>query len=160
MLPDEAMENIAYEDSNFILVDLRNPYEYNKGFLNNAINIPVSDILNTESIEFFKQMEKDSIIVVFYGNNQREANGPWMLLKQLGFNYTKVLLGGYNYLADEDIDYYDLPEIPAYFVEEPIMDFAAFIEEAGNVPEVETEEEQKIIQPVKRKKKIVAEGGC
>lgn len=160
MLPDEAMEIIAYADSSYIFVDLRNSYEYDKGSLENAINIPVSDILDEESMEFFEQMAVDSIILVLFGYNQREANGPWMMLKQLGFNNMKVLLGGYGYLADEDIDYYDLPEIPPYFVEEASMDFATFIEEAGNQP-LETSNTEKIsIKPVQRKKKIVAEGGC
>ena len=160
MLPDEAMEILAYEDSSFVFVDLRSAHEYNIGFLGNAIHIPVSDILDESSIEFYKRMAKDSVTIILYANDQRAANGPWMLLKQLGFNNMKVLLGGYNYIADEDIDYYDMPEIPEYFVEEPILDFAAFMEEAGSIQVSEAEEQKKTVLPVKRKKKVISEGGC
>ncbi len=162
MLPDEAMEVLAYGDSGYVFIDIRNHYEYDKGYLGNAINIPVSDILSPESIELFNLLEQDSIIVVLYSNTQRETNGSWMLLKQLGINNIKVLLGGYEYMADEDIDYYDMPEIPEYFVEEPFLDFAGFIEEAtsrstaGDQSSVASQK----IQPVKRKKKVISEGGC
>lgn len=160
MLPDEAMEILAYEDSSFIFVDLRNPWEFNKGYLGNAINIPVSDILEEESISFYHQMAKDSVTIILYANDQREATGPWMLLKQLGINNMKILLGGYEYIANEEIDYYDMPEIPEYFVEEPMMDFAAFMETIGSQEINEPEQEKKVIQPVKRKKKVISEGGC
>lgn len=160
MLPDEAMEILAYEDSSFIFVDVRNPNVYQRGYLGNAINIPVSDILDEGSLDFYRLMAADSVTIVFYGKDQREANAPWMLLKQLGFTQMKVLLGGYDYLADESIDYYDMPEIPAYFVEEPALDFAAFMEAAGTQTMEQSSPEPKEIQPVKRKKKVVSEGGC
>ena len=54
-----------------------------------------------------------------------------MLLRQLGFDNTKVLLGGYDYMANEDIDYYDMPEISLYLVEEPQINYAEFIENAS-----------------------------
>lgn len=160
MLPDEAMEILAYEDSSYVFVDLRNPKDYDLGYLGNAINIPVSDILDEEHVEYYRQLEKDSLIIVLYGQDQLQANGPWMILKQLGFTNMKVLLGGYEYMADEDIDYYDQPEIPEYFVEEPFLDFATFMEEASSSSFNETKEEPLQVQPVKRKKKTITEGGC
>lgn len=162
MLPDEAMEIISYGDSASIFIDLRDPYEYQNGFLGEAINIPVSDILLEESIAFFDAMQTDSITVILYANTQLDANGSWMLLKQLGYSNIKVLLGGYNYLANDDIDYYDMPEIPEYFVEEPALLFSEVIENMGsqNFEDAETKTKPQSIQPIKRKKKAVAEGGC
>lgn len=162
IIPDEMMDILTYGDSNSVLIDVRDPYEYNKGYLGEAINIPVSEILKEESISFFEEMEKDSVIVILYGEDQLAANGPWMLLRQLGFSNIKILLGGYDYLADEEIDYYDMPDIPLYLVEEPQINFAEFIEEASlNLGQIEKQiEEPKQIKPVKRKKKVVAEGGC
>ncbi len=65
-------------------------------------------------------------------------------------------------MANEEIDYYDMPEIPLYFVEEPQINFAEFIENTSqNTGQVEEQKETpKQIAPVKRKKKVVAEGGC
>lgn len=160
--PGLVSEILSKEDPSFVFVDLRNPYEYGRGYIGEAINIPVSDILTKESISFFEDMQSNSVAVVLYGKDQLEANGPWMLLRQLGFDNIKILLGGYDYMTDEDIDYYDMPEIPLYFVEEPQINYAEFIENAslnsGQI--VEETEEPKQIAPVKRKKKVVAEGGC
>ncbi len=162
MLPDEAMEIISYGDSLSVLVDLRNPYEYQKGFLGEAINIPVSDILQDESLAFFKTMQADSITVILYANTQLDANGSWMLLQQLGYTNIKILLGGYNYVTDENIDYYDMPDIPEYFVEEPTIIFSEVISNMSSqsYEQTETENKPQTIQPIKRKKKAVAEGGC
>ncbi|MCF8367509.1 MAG: hypothetical protein K9G76_00610 [Bacteroidales bacterium] len=163
MLPDEAMEIMAYGDSSYQFIDLRNPYDFNKGFLGNAINIPVSDILEKESFEFFNQLEEDSVILVLYAENQLQANGAWMILKQLGFSNIKILLGGYSYISNENIDFYNLPDVPEYFVEEPFMDFATLIEEASNPDKSEaftTDNDTQKITPLKRKKKSASEGGC
>lgn len=160
MTPDEAMEILAYGDSAYVFVDVRNPNEYQRGFLGDAINIPVSDILDEGSLDFYRFMAEDSVTIVFYGKDQRAANAPWMLLKQLGFTNMKVLLGGYDYLADENLDYYDMPEIPKYFVEEPAMDFGAFMEDIGSIPLEQASQEPKEIVPIKRKKKTISEGGC
>ncbi len=162
MFADEAMEIISYGDSSCVLVDLRNPYEYQKGFLGEAINIPVSDILQEESLEFFNTMQADSISVILYANTQLDANGLWMLLHQLGYANVKILLGGYNYLTDENIDYYDMPEIPEYFVGEPALIFSEVISNMSSesYEQTETENKPQNIQPIKRKKKAVAESGC
>jgi len=84
-----------------------------------GFNIPVSEILEEESISFFQEMKKDSVIVILFGQDQLDANGPWMLLCHLGLDNVKILLGGYNYLTNEEIGYYNMPEIPLYLVEEP-----------------------------------------
>lgn len=160
--PEKAMKLIDNGLSSFVFVDLRNPYQYNRGFIREAINIPVSDILDNENIDFFQQMQIDSTMVVLYSNNQREANGAWMLLKQLGFNNLIVLLGGYDYLTNKKNDRSDLPEIPTYRVEEPAFDYAAFFDAPGggdNSTE-KTTLEPAAVQPVKRKKKTSSAGGC
>lgn len=76
-------------------------------------------------------MKKDSVTVILYGKDQLEAYRTWMLLRQLGFDNVIVLLGGYDYMADEDINYYDMHEIPLYLVEEPLINYAKFIENAN-----------------------------
>ncbi len=55
----------------------------------------------------------ESLTVILIAETQSEANGPWMLLKQLGYNNLKVMLGGWNYYANP-IDPYDMPETPPY----------------------------------------------
>jgi hypothetical protein len=73
----------------------------------------------------------------------------------------KILLGGYTYLTNENIDSYDMPEIPEYFVEEPAFIFSEVIARIGNGANLEDNSKSvQSIQPIKRKKKSVAEGGC
>ncbi|MEZ5082945.1 MAG: rhodanese-like domain-containing protein [Bacteroidales bacterium] len=163
MTPEEAVEIIANQNSSYIFIDLRNPFEFNKGYFGEAINIPVSDILDKENISFFQQMQNDSIVVVLYSNNQREANGQWMLLRQLGFYNMKVLLGGYNYLVVKKNNPSDLPLIQLYHVEAAALDFAAYFEEEGSGGDKSKEnhpDKTVEVQPVKRKKKNISAGGC
>ena len=160
--PEEAVKLVDDDQTSTVFVDLRNPYLYTRGFIGQAINIPVSDILDNESIAFFHQMQNDSILVVLYSSNQLEANGQWMLLKQLGFNNLKVLLGGYDYFVNQNKDYPELTEAPSYRTEEPLFDYVAFFEEAGdgsNKSEITTQEPVSV-EPVKRKKKTTTAGGC
>ena len=65
-------------------------------------------ILNGENKEFFEGLQSDSITAVLYDYDQTEANGPWMILKQLGYN-VKILLGGYGYHSGETITYLHSP---------------------------------------------------
>jgi rhodanese-related sulfurtransferase len=143
-----------------VLIDLRNPYDFNRGTLENAINIPVSDILDGEYMDLFRQLEEDSAVVVLFSNEEREANGAWMFLRQLGFNSFKVLEGGYQCLVNKGIQEEGKKSGPACSGEEPILDYAAFMAEAGGSPADPVDREPVTIQPVKRTKKTSTEGGC
>lgn len=162
VVPDEAMKTLNFKKSGMVMVDLRNPVQFAKGHLGDAVNIPVSDILNKDNMTFFKQMEKESMTVILYGENQRQANGPWILLKQLGLTNIKVLLGGYSCVINAEASLYKKPETPPYLVEEPILDFGKFIAETRDNSGKSTmaSSTQKKIVPIKRKKKSVVAGGC
>ncbi len=163
MLEDEIFpEDVAfifeYEDPGYTVVDIRNPYDFHKGHLPTAVNIPVPDLLTEENLLFFDLMARDSITVIIYGQRQLEANGPWMVLKQLGYNNIKVMLGGYEYYTTKSLDPYDMPEIPEYLVEEPLFDFAGI--GAQNYTPAASESTAEPVITVRKKKKAVAEGGC
>lgn len=160
MSPEEAEEIIWDEVAGYLFVDLRNPYEYAKGHIENAINIPSVSILNGENKEFFEGLQNDSITAILYDYDQTEANGSWMLLKQLGYN-VKILLGGYGYYSGETYDMFNESKIPQYLVEEPKYNYAEIMEKlsAGGsslIDEVQAE----VIIPTRKKKKSVVEGGC
>lgn len=161
-IPNTSLETLAYGEKGIVMVDVRNSDKFNKGHLGEAVNIPVSDILTSENISFLKQMEQDSMTVILYGANQREANGPWMLLKQIGFNNIKILLGGFSYFKNIEPDLNNRAEEPLYRVEEPVMDFRKFISETRN----DSEKAEAIsshptnVTPVKREKKTQTQGGC
>jgi len=82
-----------------ILIDIRNKFEYGKGHIKGAENISAYDLTNDENITRLKEFRKKGMAVVLYGNTQLEANGPWMVFRQLGFDNVMLLLGGYRYYA-------------------------------------------------------------
>jgi len=161
MSPDEAMEIVYDETAGYQFVDIRNPFEYVKGNIEGSKNIPFQNFLKDEHLNFFDQMLKDSITVVVYGWDQTEANGPWMMLRQLGYNNVKILMGGYGFYSGETFDMFSESEIPQYFVEEPKCNFVEVMESfySGGMVEATTKEFEMIL-PTRKKKSSVVEGGC
>ena len=132
LIPEKAMYYVDENNPSFIFVDIRNPYEYIKGHVPGAINIPLTDLLSKETLKTFDKYARDKITIVVYANTQTEANGSWMLLKQLGYSDIKVLLGGYKYFSKELKENAEVPEIPEYYVEIPKYDFAKIAKEASS----------------------------
>lgn len=158
-------EDVAYytesEDESYFIVDVRDPHSYQNGHITTAENIPVHDFLEKENLKLFDRLQKDSVLVILYGKDQLDANGGWMLLRQLGYDNARVMLGGYNYYSTSSLDLYDLPEIPEYMVEEPMFDFAGMMEEmSGGDFSAQPSDQPEIIVPARKKKKSAVEGGC
>ncbi len=160
MTPDEAMEIVYDETPGYKFIDIRNPYEYVKGNIEGSLNIPFQNLLADENVEFFDEMKEDSITLVVYGWDQTEANGPWMVLKQLGYSNVKILMGGYGFYSGETFDMFYESEIPQYFAEEPQYNFLEVMESFANGSIVEEVEAYETIAPIRKKKKAVVEGGC
>jgi rhodanese-related sulfurtransferase len=159
--PEDLAGIVEFEDSSYTIVDLRNPYEFIKGHIKGALNIPSNSLLDKENIKLFDQFVKDSLIVVLYGQNQLEANGPWMILQQMGYENIKVLLGGYDYFTTGPLDMYDMPEIPDYLVEEPAYDYYGIMEALGSrAPDEASSDQPEVVIPTRKKKETVVEGGC
>jgi rhodanese-related sulfurtransferase len=143
---------------NIILIDVRSQFEYDKGYLKNAINISTPDILSQENQELFKEFKDNKKTVVIYGKNPQEANIPFLLLYQLGYDNLKLLAVENNYLQNKLIT-------SQSEIEKPIADIKAFIDESTkNLKTTNTETDKK--EPIKKvitvqkKKKKAAEGGC
>jgi rhodanese-related sulfurtransferase len=161
IFPEDVFSIIEYGDSGYYFVDIRTPHQFQNSHISGAVNIAVHDFLEWENIKIFDQLQNDSTTVVIYGSDQRQANGAWMFLKQLGYNNIKVMLGGYDYYTTGPLDLYDMPDIPEYLVEEPICDFAAEIETLGGSNFESTPSEgPEVVVPARKKKKAAAEGGC
>lgn len=74
-------------DSGAVLIDVRTPEEFAEGHLDNAINIPVSDIPRAD-LSFLT----DSQQIVVYCRSGRRSHNAEQLLENLGF--TQVHNGG------------------------------------------------------------------
>lgn len=162
--PDEAMEWM-YDSSMAVFVDIRAINEYENGHLENALNIPITQLLAPENKVLYDQWLRDSSVVVLYGNNQLEANAPWMLMYQLGYTNMRVLLGGYGYIDRLYLD--ALEEGEVYTLEDPAYDYAGIIEGVKKEKELaklkkEAPKKQEVKKPVvvQKKEKKASEGGC
>jgi rhodanese-related sulfurtransferase len=161
ILPEDVAYYVDFEEPGFVYVDLRNQYDHIKGSVPTSINIPQTELLEKASLEFFDEMAADSLTVVLYGRDEATATGPWLLLRQLGYENIKVMKGGWEYYANESLDPYDMPEVPKYMVEEPAYDFAAIMELMESSPAASASDDMpEVVIPKRKKKKNVVEGGC
>lgn len=154
--PEDIDALLESEDEKYVFIDVRSAYDFQKNHIPRAINIPGDEILEKKNMKLFEDLQSDSALIVLYGIDQMEANGPWMILFQLGFSNSKVLLGGYSAYQKINNGFAEVN----YFVEEPIEDFAAIIENA-EIPQLQNDlYEPEIIIPVERVKNDIEEGGC
>jgi rhodanese-related sulfurtransferase len=155
--PEDAM--MLVYDSTWVFVDVRSVGDYLRGHLENAHSIPASTLLDKETKKLFDGWHADSLTVVLYGNNELQASAPWMLLYQLGYTNTRLLMGGMNYIDKLYDD--ELGENETYDVEKPAYDYAGIISAAS----ANSGSSNNALQPkkkvvVRKKKKKAAEGGC
>ena len=144
-------------NSEHVLIDIRNQFDFEKGHLENAINIYAPEILNEQNSEVFNELKEDNKTLILYGNSPNDVLGLYMLLYQLGYNDLKILTIEINYsqnkLITKDI-----------VIEKSVADVNAFINEsvkkAAVKPKPIIKPKPKKVITVKKKKKKAPEGGC
>ncbi|MBE9488758.1 MAG: rhodanese-like domain-containing protein [Bacteroidetes bacterium] len=139
----------------FVLIDIRNKFEFEKGHLENAINIHSPELLNETSSKVFKELKEKNKIAILYGSNPTEANTPFMILYQLGYT-SKILLVENSYLQNKLIT-------KNSEIGKSVADINAFIIESQKNAAIKPKPKKKLpkkIIPVKKKKKLPVEGGC
>ncbi|MCL7752612.1 rhodanese-like domain-containing protein [Polaribacter sp. Z022] len=143
-------------DTNNVLIDIRNTFEFEKGSLNNAINIQPSEFLSEENLNLFKTFKKENKTVLLFGNNPEEVNLPYLLLSQLGYDNIKLLTLEIKYIQNN----FFTKNSP---VETYKNDINAFINESlknsgSKIINKPKPKKKRIV--VRQKKKKTAEGGC
>ena len=140
-----------------VLIDIRGAFEFEKGHLENAINIHTPDFLNEDNLSIFKELKESNKTAVLYGKNPEEVNLPFLLLHQLGYDNMKLLT--------VELDYYQNKLITKNCdIETSKADITTFINES--IKNADTNAViQKVNSPkktiiVRQKKKKTAEGGC
>jgi hypothetical protein len=107
-----------------------------------------------------RELEENGMTIVLYGNDQLEANGPWMVFRQLGLNNVKVLLGGYDFYKDWKDMLGDTYYEDSYLLGAPRFDYAEVAASTAAVSGDQDEGTQKPVTVKRKKKTGVAEGGC
>lgn len=150
-------------ESKLIFVDIRSPFEYVKGSLPQAVNVPAAELLTKENIEWLEKLKKARATVIVFGNTQSEANAPTLVLRQTGYDNVYMLSGGISQLlavmnADTSIKVPKHAEVAGY-------PYAELIKKLSEAPAIEEKPapkpkvvERVIPAPVQRER--VVEGGC
>ena len=155
--PTPAAKIINSDRANYRFIDLRTRREYDNGHIEGAININTHDILEDKNLELLRD---EKYINVLYHSNHAKACSPWMLLRQLGMSNNKLLVGGYDYAKEFIIDK-NAPESGHYRDEGEWFDFPEEMKNASGGKAITSPETvAPLLQPVKKKKKKSAEGGC
>lgn len=161
IIPYETAKIVARKDQNYQLIDLRSPYDFLIGHISGAINIPLNSILEDDNFATIKKISDSGKTLIFYGNDQSQANGPWLLMTQLGIGNIKVLAGGYEYyIHRNDSAYIAVDSI--YCAEKAKYNYARVMQEISGDNNISSsiEKQPKKVVPRRKKKKSVAAGGC
>jgi rhodanese-related sulfurtransferase len=142
----------------YVLIDVRNQFDFEKGHLKNAINIYTPDILSDENSGLFNELKETNKTAVLYGNNPQEVNAPFLILYQLGYDNIKLLSIDNSYLQNKLITKNN-------DIEKSEADITTFINESRENASIEQKVEDIIKAPkrvitVQKRKKKPAEGGC
>ncbi len=157
--PDEVADWLVNKDPSIRLIDVRTPAEFEKFHLDNAINIPQTDILSEEWRDYVDQGVKMNI---FYSNGTTSAHKAWMILRQLGYENNYVLQGGLNFWVETILN----PSAPKSTSPDDEIALYDFRKGAGQffggAPAAAGTSESTATKPPikKRNKKKAPEGGC
>ena len=96
LMNNPSMEVAIKDIAGKQLIDIRTTELFLQGHPNGAVNIPVRQLLDKESLDLFEQLSKKGETVILYGVDQLQATAPLFLLQQLGYKNLKLLKGGIN----------------------------------------------------------------
>jgi len=81
------------EDDNAVILDVRTPREYSKGYIPGAVNIDI--YLGQGFLDEIRKLNTSKNYYVYCKSGGRSAQAC-SVMKQLGFNNAYNLLGGYS----------------------------------------------------------------
>lgn len=158
--PEEMLKTQKNDENKYFITDLRSPVDFQTSHIDQAKNIPIQDILAENNLDLFQSLAEDGITIILYGKDQLEANGAWMLLKQIGFNNVRVLEGGFDYYAQMNQGASGSIITATYRAEEPCCDFKAILNSYGSTAPTSATGAPEPVKIIKKEKKSAAEGGC
>jgi rhodanese-related sulfurtransferase len=150
----------------YVLVDVRKHHDYNRGHLENAININSAAILDDENIGIFKELQNTNKTIVLYGKNPEQAIAPHMILYQLGYTNIKVLpienSYDHNKLITKTVEVEKYANDIKGFIAESVKKTAEAAKAAEVIekPKVVVKPQPKKVITIEKKRKAPVEGGC
>ncbi len=157
--PDLVARRLIDEDPAILLVDVRPGKAYTSYSLPGAINIPLENILSDDWKPYLDQNDVD---IVFFSNDDLQADQAWILCSRLGYENLYVMEGGLNRWFAQIMQ----PEKPPVTASSDEFDLYTFRKAAGmyfgggtsDLSDADNTKED--IKIIKRTKKTVTAGGC
>ena len=143
----------------YLLIDVRSNFDYTKGHMKGAVNIPKSQLLESKSKEIIDAAIKNNEPLILYGENPETANAACMLLFQLGYEQIKLLSIDSSY---DDKEF----QIKNINIETPLFDYSDTMEKSKIqtikkvTPKTRPQPTKKKVITKPKKKKKMPEGGC
>jgi 3-mercaptopyruvate sulfurtransferase SseA len=153
----DVVDNV---ESNVVLIDLRDKFSFGQGHIPGSENISAYDLTEENNIEHLNELKSAGITVVFYGNDQLQANGPWMWFRQTGFDNVKILLGGYNYYKAHKNRLSQTKSDKGFMCELPRYDYAKAASKKASKGVNNTVKKKKPVVVRRKKRTVTASGGC
>jgi rhodanese-related sulfurtransferase len=115
------------EADSYLLIDVRSNFDYSKGHMEYAVNIPKSQLLDPETKKIIETAVSREKPLIIYGKNPETANAACLLLFQLGYEQLQLL---------SIQSYYDHKQfhMASIQVEKPLFDFAQTMKTASIQP--------------------------
>ncbi len=143
----------------YALIDVRNPYDFEKGHLPGAINIYSPDLFNQDNQKVLNEDLPSEKALLLYGNDPNQTLPVFMILYQTDIRPVKIL---------ECKSYFEKDEFKTspFKVENKTPDIRAFIEKSKESASAKPATRQAVrstpkkVLPSKKKKKKMPEGGC
>ncbi|MCK9413149.1 MAG: rhodanese-like domain-containing protein [Prolixibacteraceae bacterium] len=136
------------------IIDIRPSDQFEQGHPQNAINIPVRQLLDKESVVWLQKLSENGEEAVLCASNELLATAPWTLLQQLGYKNILLLKGGIS-------DSGELVDTELASSETTILDMTAIRTKPETVQApVQTEVKKKPEAVIPVRKAVSSGGGC
>ena len=98
-----ATEALGITDqTSFLLLDLRDPEEYNMWRIRESINYPAANIARDKLIpELFRFKNKANKLIIIYMNDERKGTAAASLMSEKGYDNVFLLSGGIESFNEE-----------------------------------------------------------
>jgi rhodanese-related sulfurtransferase len=153
-IADQSLQVSATEITDHQIIDLRSAELFAKGHPEFAVNIPVRQLLDDESLELFDKLLEIKKEVVLCGSDELQAAAPCLLLRQLGYTNVKHLSGGMSETGELKAP--ELASIEVSVIDTAVMRTKTEVKKAAEVAPVKKKPEA--IIPVR--KVVESGGGC
>ena len=157
--PWELENVIANKVGDVVLFDIRDNFIFGQGHIPGAENMSANDLTSEENIDRLKNLKEQGLTVVLYGEDELQANGPWMLFRQVGFDNIKLLKGGYSYYKEHQSNLSATKNDDSYLKGNARFDYAEMAAPKDGAA-LASDTENKPVQVQRRQKSNVAAGGC